>query len=383
MYLGILLVAVNLRPALASVGPLVDAIRRSTGLSNSQLGLLTTLPLLAFGVMSTLTPLLTRRLGVGGTMLLAMVLLALGSLMRGVTWISALYVGTLFCGVAIAFGNVLLPSIAKRNFPSQAGFITSCYSSAMGLGACVAAGVSLPLASDLQLGWRGVLGIWALPAVLAAAVWLPQLKQLNDLSNERSFVEGMRHLGMSRLAWYVALFMGFQSFTFYVILAWLPALLIDRGFEPVFAGWMLSLSQAVGILGSLIVPTVAGKNDDQRHIVLCLAVMEAVAIFGLLLPDFGWVEVWVSVIGFALGGTFGLALLFIVVRSDAADTATELSGMAQSVGYLVAATGPVVFGGIFDVTGNWTYPLLLLLSITVLKFLTGWGAGKPGTVDGE
>ena len=155
---GIIFIAINLRPALASVGPLVEDIRATTGLSNTLLGLLTTLPLIAFGVVSTLTPLFTKRFGIGGTLLGAMLLLTAGIAIRYIDWIPALYVGTLLLGVAIALGNVLLPSLTKRNFNEHSGFMTSLYSSFMALGAATAAGLSVPLAHDIGLCWRGSLG---------------------------------------------------------------------------------------------------------------------------------------------------------------------------------------------------------------------------------
>jgi CP family cyanate transporter-like MFS transporter len=184
----------------------------------------------------------------------------------------------------------------------------------------------------------------------------------------------------SRLAWQVALFMGLQSLTFYVILAWLPAILQSRGYDASFSGWMLSLCQATGILGSLVVPTLAGKKKGQRKIVLFLVLTETIGLTGLLFPVLGPVALWVSLIGFVLGGTFGLALLFIVLRSNHAESATELSGMAQSIGYFVAATGPLLFGAVFDLTHTWTYPILLLFGITFIKLIMGLGAGKPGKV---
>ncbi|TWU10057.1 putative transporter YycB [Novipirellula galeiformis] len=377
---GILLVAVNLRPALASVGPLIEDIRQTTGLSNSQLGLLTTLPLIAFGVISTLTPLFTRRFGIGGTLLGAMALLALGAAMRAIAWLPALYLGTLFVGVAIAFGNVLLPSLTKRNFASNSGVITSLYSSAMALGASLAAGISVPLANGLQLGWRGALGIWAIPAVVAFVVWMPQLSRLTRSEPNRSFTKAMHHLGGSKLAWHVALFMGLQSLTFYVVLAWLPAILINWGYDATYSGWMLSLSQAMGIVGSMIIPTVAGRKADQRGIVWFLAVVETIGLAGLLMDPGGRIALWVSLIGFVSGGSFGLALLFIVLRAKDSESATELSGMAQSIGYILAATGPTLFGGLFDLTGRWTYSLLFLFVIVVFKLWMGAKAGTPGTL---
>lgn len=377
LIVGILFIAINLRPALASVGPLIEDIRKDTGLSNSLLGLLTTLPLIAFGVVSTLTPLFTRRFGIGGTLLGAMALLAVGITVRSVAWVPALYFGTLLAGIAIAFGNVLLPSLTKQNFESNSGLVTSLYSGFMAVGASLAAGLSVPLAQGLNLGWRHSLWVWSILAVIAFFVWRPQLKRLKKSKPNGSYLQAMKKLGKSRLAWQVALFMGLQSLTFYVMLAWLPAILQSRGYDASFSGWMLSLSQATGILGSLIVPIFAGRKKDQRMIVLFLIIVETVGLVGLLLPQLGWIALWVSLIGFVLGGTFGLALLFIVLRSHNTDSATELSGMAQSIGYLVAATGPLIFGSVFDLTGSWTYPLVLLFVVVLLKLYMGWMAGKP------
>jgi len=377
LIVGIVFIAINLRPALASVGPLINDIRAATGLSSMLLGLLTTLPLLAFGAVSILTPLFTKRFGIGGTLLWALMLLSVGIIVRSIDWIPALYLGTLMLGIAIAFGNVLLPSLTKRNFAAHSGFVTSLYSSVMGLGAALAAGLSVPLAQQFDLGWRGSMGVWALLAVVAFFVWLPQVRRLKKDGTTRSYLHALKTMGRSVLAWQVALFMGVQSFSFYVILTWLPALLQSRGYGADFAGWMLSLSQATGILGSFVIPFIAGRKADQRSIVVILIVFELLALVGLLMPQLGPVSLWVAVIGFVLGGTFGLALLFIVLRSGDTETATELSGMAQSVGYLIAAIGPVLFGRLFDLTGSWYVPLLLLIVMAVLRLLFGLAAGRP------
>ncbi|MGB6151479.1 MAG: MFS transporter [Pricia sp.] len=380
LLVGVLFIAINLRPALAGVGPLINDIRQATGLSNSMLGLLTTLPLIAFGVVSTLTPLFTRRFGIGGTLAGAMLLLAAGIGIRSAGGTLMLYFGTLLFGIAIALGNVLLPGLTKRNFSSNSGFVTSLYSSVMALGASLASGISVPLADNYGLGWRISLAVWALLALIAFFVWLPQLSRLKKSEEKRGFLKAMKNLGQSGLAWKIALFMGLQSLTFYVVLAWLPAILQGRGFDAEFSGWMLSLCQATGILGSLAVPTLAGKKKDQRGIVWFLVITEVVGLVGLLFPEIGLVPVWVCLIGFVLGGTFGLALLFLVLRSQDAESATELSGMAQSIGYIVAAIGPIIFGSIFDLTGSWTYSLMLLIVIAALKLYMGLSAGRPGRV---
>jgi len=377
---GILLIALNLRPALASVGPLVSDIQKSTGLSNGLLGLLTTLPLIAFGIISTLTPIVTRRLGMGWTLLLAMALLTLGIVLRSLGPIFTLYFGTLLIGIAIAFGNVLLPSLTKRNFSANSGLITSLYSSVMAVGASLAAGLSVPLAHHKDLGWQGSLVVWTVCAFLAFLLWLPQVTRLKRTPPSSNRSTGIKSLVKSKLAWQVALFMGLQSLTFYVILAWLPLIVQNRGHGANFAGWMLSLSQATGILGSLLIPVLAGRRRDQRSIVLFLAGIELIGLVGLIVPSLGLIWLWVSLIGFVLGGTFGLSLLFLVLRSRDSDEATSLSGMAQSIGYIIAATGPSLFGVIFDVTGSWTPALAALFLIAVLKFFMGMGAAKPGKV---
>ena len=174
--------------------------------------------------------------------------------------------------------------------------------------------------------------------------------------------------------------MGLQSLTFYVVLAWLPDLLQSRGLDAAGAGWMLALSQLAGIAGSAVAPVWAGRRPDQRRIVGALAALEAVALGGLLLPGGTLVGVWVSLLGFVLGGSFGLSLLFLAVRADTAETAAELSGMAQSVGYLVAAVGPALFGGLHDATGGWTVPLLSLTVVLVAKAAVGLPAARDEQV---
>lgn len=380
---GILFIAINLRPALASVGPLVSTIRESTGLSNSMLGLLTALPLLAFGVVSMLTTLFTKRFGMAATLAGALLLITIGILVRSIDFIPALYIGTISSGIGIAFGNVLLPSLVKRNFESNSGLITSLYSGVMAIGAATAAGISVPLAQNEVFGWRGALGVWALLSFAAFFIWLPQVWRIKKAKKHRNFLKAMKHLTRSALAWKVAIFMGLQSFAFYVILAWVPDILQSRGFDASYSGWMLSLSQGTGVLGSLLIPIWAGRKKDQRSIILILVLLEAISLVGLMFPQAGLVPIWVSLIGFALGGSFGLVLMLIIFRSEDSETAAELSGMAQSIGYLIAATGPILFGSIFDLTGNWSYSLAFLLVIALLKLYMGLGAGKPGKISQE
>ena len=379
LIVGIALVALNLRLAITSVGPLVSLMRPATGLSNAALGLLTALPLLAFGCVSPLASVVSRRVGVERAVAMALVLLAAGTGLRAAESIVALYIGTGLMGVGVALGNVLLPVLAKRDFPAHTGPITSVYSSMMGLGTTAAAGLSVPLAT--VFGWRGALGIWVVPAAVALLVWLPQLSRPRPVRRvRRPGGVTLRVLGRSRLAWQVALYMGLQSLTFYVIIAWLPDLLQSRGLSEAVAGWMLALSQATGILGTALIPVWAGRLADQRRVIWTLAVLEAAGLGGLLLPSGMLVALWVSLLGFVLGGTFGLALTLLVLRAPDADSAGELSGMAQSVGYFVAAAGPPLFGYLYDSTAGLTVPLSLLGAVLVGKVLSGLPAGRRGLV---
>lgn len=374
---GIALVALNLRPALASVGPLVADMRAATGLSNAALGFVTTLPLLCFGFLSILAVGVGRRIGMERAVGLAVVLIGLGTVLRGAMPIATLYAGTALMGVGVALGNVLLPAIAKRHFPHRSGLITSVYSTMMGLGATAAAGLSVPIAS--QIGWRGALAVWAIPAVIALVVWFPQMRTAPEANGTPSRVT-FAVLGRSWLAWQVALFMGFQSLTFYVLVAWLPDLLQSRGVGDAAAGGLLALSQAMGMVGSALVPVWAGATRDQRAIIWWLALLEAVGLVGLGLFGDTLAWLWVSLVGFVLGGTFGLALILLVLRAGDAETTGRLSGMAQSVGYLIAASGPPVFGWLHDITDGWRVPLGFLVAVLLAKLVSGLPAGRPGTV---
>lgn len=380
LIIGIIFIALNLRPAIASVGPLVSFIRIDTGLSNTLLGFLTTLPLLAFGIVSMLTPLFTKRIGIEGTISAALFLLTIGILLRVIPSNGALFAGTLFLGIAIAFGNVLLPPLVKRDFPHKTGVMTSIYSSMLGVGAALGAGLSVPLAQGMELGWRWSLGSWALLSIIAWFIWIPQLRKQTIPKSTRHFLPSMRKLGGSKTAWQVAVFMGLQSFAFYIILAWLPEILQSRGLDPNTAGWLLSLSQATGVLGTILIPVWAERISNQQYLVWVLLILEVISIIGLMVPSGFLVGLWASVIGFALGGSFGLALLFIVIRSSNTETTTELSGMAQSVGYLLAAVGPALFGALHDLTGAWILPLSVLFITALIKLVAGLQASRGHAV---
>ncbi|WP_069131098.1 CynX/NimT family MFS transporter [Rhodohalobacter halophilus] len=374
---AIAIIALNLRPAIAAVGPLIYEIRLDTGLSNTLLGMLTTLPVLAFGVFSILTPFFTRKFGSQGTMSLALILLTAGLFIRVFPNHAALFAGTAILGVGIALANVLLPGIVKQSFPNRYGLVTGIYSAMLGTGAAISSGISVPLSEGLGLGWRQTLGSWGIISLIALIVWLPQMRRNVQVIAKRSFSSALKHLGTSKVALNVALFMGFQAFTFFITVAWLPEILIERGMETARAGWMLAIVQGSGVFGTFLMPAWASRRQRQRLPIGILIGLEVFSLLGIILiTNTVYVEFWMAILGFSLGGSFGMALLFIVLRTRDTETANELSGMAQSVGYTLAAVGPALFGGIHDLAGNWTIPLIFLLIVSLLKFWTGWISGR-------
>ncbi len=375
LIVAIAAIAFNLRPPISAVGPLISEIRLDTNLSNTLLGMLTTLPIMAFGLMSVFTPLFTKRLGTEGTMTLALLILTGGTLLRIIPNSVALFAGTIIIGAGIAFGNVLLPGIVKKQFPEKAGLVTGIYSGMLGVGAAVSSGVSVPLSQNLNLGWRGSLGFWAIFSFLALLIWLPQLKRNFQVAARRSLGKALQQLSQSTLAWNVALFMGFQSFTFYIMIAWLSEVLQDRGIGAVEAGWMLSLCQGTGVLGTFFIPGLAERLENQRIPVILLISLEIISLLWLMISGDSYTGLIVSLLGFSMGGSFGMALLFIVLRTRDSDSANEMSGISQSLGYSLAATGPALFGAVFDVSGAWIYPLAMLLVFSGLKLWSGWKAG--------
>ncbi|PWN07719.1 CynX/NimT family MFS transporter [Rhodohalobacter mucosus] len=380
LLLAIGIIALNLRPSITAIGPLIGEIRSDTGLSNTLLGFLTTLPVLAFGLFSVLTPVFTRRFGTEGTMLIALLMLAAGILIRTAQPLIFLFAGTALLGVGIALGNVLLPGIVKKSFPGRYGAVTGLYSSMLGVGATAGAAFSVPLSQGTGLGWRFSIGFWVAGVVLAIAAWLPQMKFNLPVQARRGLRDSLRNLSSSKTAWGVAFFMGLQSLSFFTIIAWLPEILTGRNATAEYAGYMLALTQGTGVIGTLIVPQWAARLQRQRLPVYLLVTAEIVSIGGLLIPSLYLTGLWVALLGFSLGGTFGLALLFIVLRTRDSGSANELSAVSQSVGYTLAAAGPTFFGALFDLSGSWTIPMFLLLIIAAGKAAAGRIAGSDSYV---
>jgi MFS transporter, CP family, cyanate transporter len=390
---SILLLASNLRAALTSVGPLIGEIRGEEGISHGVAGLITTVPLLAFAAMSSQAPRLARRYGVERTLLASMLVLTAGILLRSSGPVAALFGGTVLVGLAIAAGNVLLPGLVKRDFPERTGWMTGLYSGAMGVMATVAVAAAVPLADRLGLGWRGSLACWAVPAAVAALVWVPLARRHRRAAgaapSTATDADGYpldggrsraRSLWRSGLAWQVTVFMGLQSLVFYSTIAWLAEILRDRGLSASAAGWLVSVAQFTGLVTSLAAPPLATRRRSQRPHTSASALLSLAGYGGLLVAGRSLLPLWCVLIGLGQGAMFSLALTLFALRAPDARRAAELSGMAQTIGYLLAASGPTVLGLIHDLTGAWTIPLAALTATTVAILVAGLFAARDALV---
>jgi CP family cyanate transporter-like MFS transporter len=374
---GILLVAANLRGALTSVGPLLETIRREQGLTAGQAGLLSALPLLTFAVFSPQVPKLARRVGMERLLWFALAVLAGGVLLRSLPLPGLLWFGTVLLGLAIAVGNVLLPALLKRDFPDRVAPMTSLYSVTMGVVGAVVSGFAVPLAGALPGGWRTALGYLAGLALIAFAVWAPQAR--GRAKPVALPVTVGRTPWRSALAWQVTGYMGLQSFGFYIVLAWFPAIMTSNGISEENSGWLLLVLQVLGVTMSAVIPLVANKMADQRLLASAGSLLSLSGYLGMLLaPELALL--WAVVVGLASGICFVLALLFFTLRAADSFGAAALSGMAQSIGYLFATTGPVLFGGLHDMTSSWVLPMIVLMIAAFAQACLGLGAGRNLTV---
>ncbi|MDM9627360.1 MFS transporter [Rhizobium sp. S152] len=371
---SLVLIAFNLRPVFSSASTLLPEIRSELGLSAFGASLLTTLPVVCLGAFSPLAPRLAQRIGAEHTLLGVLFLLALGTALRGLSSLPLLFLGTALAGACIAVGNVLLPGLVKRDFADRAALMTGFYTMALCAGAASAAGFTLPIERALGGSMPGALAIWALPALIVGLIWLPQVLATKTQVKRSGFsVEG---LWRDRLAWQVTLFMGLQSALAYCVFGWLVPILRERGMDGVTAGAIVSVSVMVQAAACLVAPQIAVRGKDQRLINSSLCGLAVIALLGLLFAPLSTVWIWAVLQGIGQGGLIAVAMTTIVLRSRDPHVAAHLSGMAQCVGYLLAAIGPLVVGLIRSWTGNFAWCAVLFVALGLGAAINGWSAGR-------
>ena len=379
---GILLIGVNLRVAFVSVGPLLADISREFEFTSAQSGLLTGLPLIAFAVFSPLAPAVAVRTGLDRALWLSLALLAAGTIFRSTPVPTALWTGTVLIGIAIAFLNVLLPSLIKRDFPGKVSQLTGLYIAAHSLVTALGAAVVVPISLAQGTGWRLALGIWAGLALIAMAVLLPGLKRGTADDAGTSGRESVpappvrtRSPWTTLLGWQVTMFMGLQSVAFFVLTTWLPSIERDQGISETTSGLHVSAFLLVGTASSLLTGAILGRFADQRLLGVAGSLLAMAGFLGLLVAP-GLPLLWVVVSASGCGSMIVTALSLFSLRTTNHVQAAQLSGMAQSVGYAVGAAGPVVFGFLYDLSGGWTAPLAASAGIMALSCAMAFLAGR-------
>jgi MFS transporter, CP family, cyanate transporter len=380
---GMLALSFNLRAAITSVPPVFPELASSLHLPSAAIAVLAAVPVLCFGVFSPVAAPASRRFGEERVLLAALVLLAAGLLARGALPGSLLFPGTVVACGAIALMNVLLPSLVKRRRPAQAGLLIGIYLLSMSAGSVVSALFAVPLFQSSGGSVPVTLGLWALPALAAALVWLPQWRFRTVPAGQGEGQGGLqRPVKMSRhlLAWQVMGFMGLQSLTYYTALSWLPILFRDRGTGAVHAGFLLALMNLGGALTALLAPVLAQRARDQRVLVGATVAVSAAGLAGVWFAPLSSAVAWTLLLGVGQGAALGLAIYLTTARAPDPVSATSLSSFAQGGGYLVATSGPLAFGLLHAVTGNWTVPVVALLGVFAAELAVGSGAGRAITL---
>jgi CP family cyanate transporter-like MFS transporter len=371
---GILMVSINLRTSIAAVGPLIPFIREDLGLSNGLAGFLTTLPLLTFATFSLLAPSIGKRMGHGRAIFLGMIILAIGVVTRVLGGIELLLIGTALTGIGIVIANVLLIPLIKLRLPEKLGMMTALLATGMSLLAAVAAGLSVPMAVDLNWGWRGSLLFWIVFLVLAIFIWIPQIGRPKAAIQTDVFAP--KNVWKSKLAWQITLFMGAQSVMYFTLITWLPDMLISRGMDPVNAGFVSSMMQIVSLIGSYFAPGILLKLKEQSKVILIVGIGYIIGYIGLL-PQIEWLTyASLTLIGLGLGASLSIAYTLISLRTAEDRTTAKLSGMVQSSGYVLAALGPMLFGISLDFFNNWNLLIYFMIFFSVQFLLFGLPAGR-------
>ncbi|GAB3853045.1 CynX/NimT family MFS transporter [Micromonospora andamanensis] len=380
---GMLLVALNLRAAVTSLGALLDEVRVGLALSGTMAGFVTTLPTIAFAGLGAATPWLVRRFSPARLLVLAMLALTVGQVLRVVTGSAVVFLVTSALALAgIAVANILLPMLVKQHFPHRTGLVTGAYTMALTVGTTVAAAAAVPVAHAFG-SWRAGLGVWAAMAAVAVLLWLPAALRGRTAARPNGTATRSRvRPGRTRLGWAMAVYFGAQSLSGYAIMGWLAQLFRDSGFRPQDAGLLLAGVTALGVPIALLMPTLAGRLGSLRPLIFALATASSLAYLGLAFAPRGGAVLWVVLLAFGQGA-FPLILATIGLRARTADGTVALSAFAQSTGYVIAALGPLLVGILYDASGGWLAPIGFLLAALAVQTGAGMLIARPRYIEDE
>jgi CP family cyanate transporter-like MFS transporter len=403
LVIGIVALAFNLRAAITSLPPIFPELAVSLRLSSAALAVLASVPVFCFGLFCVVAAPLSRRFGDERVLQGALVLLVAGLLLRGVLPGLMLLPGTALAAAAIALMNVLLPSLVKRRAPARAGLLIGIYLLGLSAGSILSSLIAVPVFRASGGSARLALGLWALPAAVAAVAWLPQIRYrtrppgpapdpldaglaaappgaVSVDTRSQPAAAGRLRVYRHALTWQVTAFFGLQSLNYYATLSWLPTMFRDRGASAVHAGTLLALMNFGGAVTALLIPVLAHRYPNQRTLIAGTAMASAVGLAGVWFAPLGESVGWILFLGLGQGGSLSLAIYFTMARAPDPASAASLSAFAQGTGYLVATVGPLTVGFLHTATGGWTIPIAALLAITGCQLTAGWQAARARTL---
>ncbi|WP_353650380.1 MFS transporter [Nakamurella sp. A5-74] len=382
---ALLLLAINLRPAVNALGAVIPALRGDTGLTGASAGVLLALPTLSFALLGVGAPAVAARIGSHRTVLLAVLAMIAGQLLRAVVpGVPMLFIGSVLTLAGIAAGNVLLPGLVRLHFPDRITVVTACYTVLLTAGGSIAAALTIPLQTSLGGDWRLGIGLWSALAAVALIPWITTVvsvgRPLPRASQARAIP--VTSLRRSRLAWAMAGYFGLQSMQAYVAFGWLPEIYVDAGLSDQAAAFQVSLLTAIGIPIAAIVPWLLGRIHTPRVLIVAMIGCYSLGYLGLILSPGSAPSLWSILLGLG-GGSFPTALTLIALRTRTPQGTLALSAFAQSAGYLIASVGPVLFGIIHDWTGGWTWSLIAICGVLVVHLFCGLGVSRRRFLEDE
>ncbi|KUL60068.1 MULTISPECIES: CynX/NimT family MFS transporter [Streptomyces] len=387
---GIVLAALNLRPAITSLGALLEEVRDGLGMSGTLAGLLTSVPPLCFAVFGVMAPRFARRFGPSAVVCVGMVAIAAGLVIRPfVGGTAGFLAATALALMGIAVSNVLMPVIVKRWFPDRVGSMTGLYSMALALGTSLAAALTVPVTDALGGRWQTGLAVWAVLAVVAVVPWIPLVRDRGTASAAPEHVSatvrqedaGLR-ITHSRTAWALAVFFGLQATAAYITMGWMPQIFRDAGVPAGEAGVLLAVTMAMGVPLAFVIPRVATRLPNQGPVVMVLGACGLTGYAGLYLAPAGGAWAWALLLGIS-NCAFPLALTMVGMRAKSSVGVAKLSAFAQSTGYLISIPGPLLVGVLYQHSGGWGLPIALMAGLMVPQIVVGTLAGRNRTVEEE
>ena len=391
--IAILLLAINMRAPIIGFGAVAKLVQQDMGLTTKTIGLIGTIPVMAFASSSFIAPMLSRRIGLENTMILATSLLAIGIFVRVAhPQLGFLLAGTVLLSLAISLGNVLIPAVLKKYTPTHIGLVMGSYSMFLSVFAGFASGIAMWLVS--LSNWQFALGVWGWVSVAAVAAWLmvAHLRLRQKISTHDAQVinqavakaaqPSRKSVWKIPMAWWISAFMGLQSLLYYTLASFLPSLLIDKGLSKAQAGNVGMVFQLVAFPSILLLTKWVSSQWNLRTLALLAAVGNLVGVFGFgFLPLQGWVWVWSIASGFGCGVIFTLCMMIFTLKAKDSQQAAELSGMAQTVGYSIAITGPIVTGWLKDLSYTWTLSMGFLTILMAINCVFSWLATQNKAIE--